>query len=369
MKPETQMTYTVQEIADALGAKAVGDVSLTVTRASEPATASPDAIALAMNKSFAEKLKDGHACVAMLADGADFTDYGLKAAIYVARPRYAMSGLTQFLDRGPAVEPGIHPSAIIDPTAEIGADAAIGPLVVIARGCKIGEGAQIASHCSIGADTVIGDQALIHEGVRIGARIRIGHRFICQPGAVIGGDGFSFVTPEPGAVEAVRSTLGDTKGQKQQAYARIHSLGSVVIEDDVEVGANSCIDRGTIADTFIGRGSKLDNLVQIGHNVRLGEDCLLCGMAGIAGSAVIGNRAVFGGQSACSDHLTIGDDFIAALGTVVRTNQPAGKIMLGNPAMEMSASIEAYKASRRLPRLFRDVAELKKMLPNRGAND
>ena len=195
------MTYTVQEIADALGAKAVGDVSLSVTHASEPATATPDAIALAMDKAFAEQLSDGTARVAMLAEGADFTDYGLKAAIYVVRPRYAMSGLTQFLDRSPMVEPGIHPSAVIDPSAQIGADASIGPFVVIGRGCKIGAGARIASHCSIGADAMIGDHALIHEGVRIGARVRIGHRFICQPGAVIGGDGFSFVTPEPGAAE------------------------------------------------------------------------------------------------------------------------------------------------------------------------
>ena len=209
-----------------------------------------------------------------------------------------------------------------------------------------------AAQASIGAGAVIGADALILEGVRIGHDVRIGDRFIAQPNAVIGGDGFSFVTPEPGAVEAVRRSLGDTGGATQSAYARIHSLGAVAIGDDVEVGANACIDRGTVADTVIGRGTKIDNLVQVGHNVRVGEDCLLCGQTGIAGSTRLGNRVVLGGQVGVTDHLTIGDDVIAGAGTLLRTNQAKGRVMLGNPAMPMAASVESYKALRRLPRLL-----------------
>ena len=142
--------------------------------------------------------------------------------------------------------------------------------------------------------------------MRIGARVRIGDRFIAQPGAVIGADGFSFVTPDARASSRRRARPARSPPREQQAYVRINSLGAVVIGDDVEVGANSCIDRGTIADTAIGDGTKIDNLVQIGHNVKIGRTCLLCGQAGVGGSTVIGDRVVLGGRAAVADHLTIG---------------------------------------------------------------
>ncbi len=169
--------------------------------------------------------------------------------------------------------------------------------MTIGAGTEIGPGARIASHVSIAEGCRIGADALILQGARIGPRVTIGARFICQPGAVIGGDGFSFVTPEKSGVEAVRETLGSRESAAAQSWTRIHSLGSVRIGDDVEVGANACIDRGTIRDTEVGSGSKLDNLVHLGHNVIVGRDCLLCGQVGIAGSARIGDRVVLGGNA------------------------------------------------------------------------
>ncbi len=156
---------------------------------------------------------------------------------------------------------------------------------------------------------MIGADALLLSGVRIGARVRIGDRFIAQPGAVLGGDGFSFVTPTPGVVEEARET-GAISSVEQADYVRINSLGSIGIGDDVEIGANSCIDRGTIADTMVGDGTKIDNLVQIGHNVRIGHTCLICGQAGVAGSTVIGDRVVLGGKAAVADHLRIGSNVV-----------------------------------------------------------
>ena len=347
------MSYTISQIATALGARFEGDGALSITHVAEPETAASDALAVAMNPKYGEGLAQGSAQAAMLWDGADWQALGLKAAIFAARPRYALSGLTQLLDAGPDIAPGIHPSAVIDDSAEIGAGAAIGPLVVIGRGVRIGPNARIASHVSIAHSTSIGSDVLLSSGVRIGHNVTIGDRFIAQPGAVIGADGFSFVTPEKSAVENARKSLGDAGGAAKQSWTRIHSLGGVVIGDDVEFGANSAIDQGTIRATQVGNGSKIDNLVQIGHNVQIGTDCLLCGLVGIAGSVKVGNRVVLGGQCGVSDNIFIGDDVIAGGGSKMFTNVPAGRVVLGYPAVKMETHVDIQKALRRLPRFMK----------------
>ncbi len=352
------MGHRVGDIAQALGAEAAGDLDLIIERAAEPGTAGPQDLALAMDARYAGGLAQGQAQVAVLWPGADWQGLGLRAAIFAPRARLAMAGLTRLLDPGLAISPGIHGMSVIDPTAQIGAGAAIGPFVQIGARAQIGPGAQIASHVSIGDDARIGADAVILQGVHIGARVTIGARFICQPGVVIGGDGFSFVTPEKGGIEEVRETLGQRGAIVPQVWLRIHALGAVTIGDDVEIGANSCVDRGTIRDTRIGRGTKLDNLVQVGHNVQLGEDCLLCGQVGVAGSTVVGNRVVLGGKAGVADNLTVGDDVIAGAGTIILSNVPGGRVLLGYPAVKMDAQIEMHKALRRLPRLVARVAAL-----------
>ncbi|MFV2052877.1 UDP-3-O-(3-hydroxymyristoyl)glucosamine N-acyltransferase [Aliiroseovarius sp. YM-037] len=363
------MGFTIAEIAAALGAEAVGAVETSVTHASEPGEASADALALAMDPKYAETLGQGKARVAILWKGADWQALGLRAAVLVERPRYAMSGLTKLMDPGPEIAPGIHSTAIIDPAADIGEGAAIGPFVVIGRGVRIGPGARIASHVTVGEAAQIGQGALIHSGAHIGAHVVIGDRFIAQPGAVVGSDGFSFVTPEKSGVEKARETLGDQGEITGQSWTRIHSLGAVEIGDDVEVGANVTIDRGTIRPTRIGRGSKLDNQVHIGHNVEVGEDCLLCGQVGIAGSAKIGNRVVLGGQCGVSDNIFVGDDVVAGGATKIFTNAPSGRVLLGSPAVKMDSHVEIQKSLRRLPRMMKQFAELQKAVSKRGQKD
>jgi UDP-3-O-[3-hydroxymyristoyl] glucosamine N-acyltransferase len=356
------MGHTIRDIAAALGARAEGDLDLVIFSASEPATAGPDALALAMDPKYADGLAQGAARAAILWPGADWRGLGLVAALWVSRPRIALASLSQLLDPGPDLAPGLHPLSDIHPSAQIGEGARIGPFVTIGADCVIGPGARIASHVSIAEAARIGSDALILQGVRIGARVTIGDRFICQPGAVIGGDGFSFVTPEKSGVEEIRETLGVRNTQHPQGWTRIHSLGSVVIGDDVELGANVCIDRGTIRDTEIGSGTKLDNLVHIGHNVTVGRDCLLCGQVGIAGSARIGDRVVLAGQCGVNDNIFVGDDVIAGGATKIFTNAPAGRVLLGYPAVKMSTHIEMQKALRRLPRLAATVAALQKAI-------
>jgi UDP-3-O-[3-hydroxymyristoyl] glucosamine N-acyltransferase len=342
---------TVAALAAALGAEAHGDTDLEIGGAAEPAAAGPDEIALAMQPAFADDLGKGAARAAILWPGADWKELGLAAAILAPRARYVLAGIGRTFERPPEIAPGIHPTAVIDPSATLGEGAAVGAFVLIGARARIGAGARILNHASIAEDAVVGDDALVLAGVRIGARVRIGHRFIAQPGAVLGGDGFSFVTPEPGIVEEARAT-GAITAREQQAYVRINSLGAVVVGDDVEVGANSCIDRGTIADTVIGDGTKIDNLVQLGHNVKVGRTCLICGCVAVGGSTVIGDRVVLGGKAAIADHLTIGANSVITGNSGVASNVPPGRIMMGYPAVRMDQNVEIYKALRRLPRLM-----------------
>lgn len=352
--------HTVRQIAEALGAEAAGDLDLNIEGAAEPGDAGPRDLAMAMSPKYAESLSGGQAQAALLWAGADWQAMGLKAAIFAERPRMAMGGVTVALDKGQGFSQGIHPSAVIDPTAELGDNVSVGPLSIVAAGATIGAGSVIGPHCYIGADVQIGEGANLREMVSIGARARIGDRFRAQPGARVGADGFSYVTPEVSGVENVRKTLGDQGDAKAQGWLRIHSLGAVIIGDDVEIGANCTIDNGTIRDTEIGSGTKLDNQVHIGHNCRIGRDCLLCGQAGLAGSVDIGDNVVMGGQTGAGDNISIGKGAILGGATKAISNVPAGRVMMGYPAVKMETHTEMYKAQRRLPRILKDIEALKK---------
>lgn len=357
--------FSVRDIAAALGAEALGAADLLVSGVAEPALAGPADLALAMRPEYAAGLAKGHARAAVIGADMDWRALGLEAAIIAPRPRYAMAGVTAAMDAGPDIAAGVHSTAVIDESAVIGKGAAIGPFVVIGAGARVGARARIASHCSIGSGAVIGDDALLHEGVRICHHVQIGDRFIAQPGAVLGGDGFSFVTPQKSQVEAARESLGTApEAVTEQSWVRIHSLGSLIIGDDVEVGSNTAIDRGTIANSEIGDGTKIDNLVHVGHNCRIGRDCLICGQTGFAGSVDMGDRVVLGGKCGVSDNITIGSDVVAAGASKLFTNVPSGRMVMGHPAVKMDTHVEMYKALRRLPRTTRAVTELQKAVSN-----
>lgn len=352
--------FTIAQLAEAIGAQVLGDASVRILRAAEPKDAGPDDLALAMQPKYADGLSMGRARAALLWENADWQALGLQAAIIPERARYAMSGLTKMLDPGQGFQKGVHASAIVDPTAKLGENVSIGPFTVIGAGASIGTGGVIGPQCFIGQDASLGPHAYLRDHVTIGARVRIGARFIANPGARVGGDGFSFVTPEKSDVEKARESLGDREDSKAQSWTRIHSLGAVTVGDDVEIGSNSNIDYGTIRDTVIGNGTKLDSLVHVGHNCVIGNDCLLCGLVGLAGSVQVGNNVVLGGQVGVSDNIFIGDGVIAGGGSKILSNVPAGRAVLGFPATKMDQQIQSYKSQRRLPRLIEDVSALKK---------
>ena len=237
--------------------------------------------------------------------------------------------------------------------------------MAIGPGARIGARARIGPHALIDAGASLGEDAQVGPGVRIMARVTLGDRCIVQPNAVIGGDGFSFVTPEKSGVERARETLGDQGEIRAQSWTRIHSLGGVEIGDDVEIGACTCIDAGTIRPTRIGSGTKIDNMVQIAHNVSVGRDCLFAGQSGIAGSTRVGDRVVFGGQVGIADNLFVGDDVICGGATKVLSNVPAGRVMMGYPGQKMESFIEGSRNVRRLGRLMAQVAALQKAVSKR----
>lgn len=345
------MPHILKDLAAALGGEILGDGSLTVDRLAEPLEARAGDLALAVAPKFAGQLRQSKARAAVVWEGADLSDLGLDGAIVAQRGRLAMAGLTQAMDDEPAFagEPVIHPSAIIDPSAQIGEGAQIGPLVVIQAGVQIGPRARIATHTSIGPETTIGAGATIHSGVRIGARVRIGDRFVAQMGAIIGGDGFSFTTQSPSNVErAIRSRPGTTLDPMDGKWHRIHSLGGVEIGDDVEIGSGTTVDAGTVRATRIGNGTKIDNLVQVAHNVVLGEDCLLCSQAGVAGSSVLGDRVILGGKAGVGDNITVGRDVVAGAATIILSSVPDGVFVSGQPALPTHEYRAGLKALRKL---------------------
>ncbi|MGE4219627.1 MAG: UDP-3-O-(3-hydroxymyristoyl)glucosamine N-acyltransferase [Alphaproteobacteria bacterium] len=350
----------LSDIATALGAKLAGDGDADARRVVHPSEAREATdLALAMERETLALLAGSPAGVAVVAEGSVPPEgAALRGWIEVARPRYAMAGLLELFARPVRTVPGVHPSAVVEPSAMLGRDVSIGPFVYIGANAVVGDGSAILSHTTVGTDARIGRDCLVHPGVRIGERVVLGDRVIVHQNASLGADGFSFVTPERGSVEQAR-TSGVIK-TTNTVLTRINSIGSVAIGDDVEIGACTAIDRGTVSDTRIGRGTKIDDLVMIGHNVVVGENCMLCGQVGIAGSAKIGNRVVLAGQVGVADHVSIGDDSVVGGGSGVGQNVPPKSVVIGYPALPRAEKIEEYMYLKRLRTMHEDIRALKR---------
>ncbi|MEM6972587.1 MAG: UDP-3-O-(3-hydroxymyristoyl)glucosamine N-acyltransferase [Pseudomonadota bacterium] len=356
------MSHAIADIAAATGLEAEGDTSMCVTGATEPGVATANDLALAMDPKYAKTLDAGGARAAVLWPGADWRAMGLAAALFAPRARVALSSITRHFEPALDQDPGIHPTAVVDPTAIIGADVWIGPHAVVRPGARLGDGLRIGAHVSIGRDAVIGPGGIIGAGVRIAHGSRLGARVRIQANAVIGGDGFSYVTPERGAVEAAKEDGRVSEDTRNTGFLRIASIGAVVLGDDVEVGAGACIDRGTVRDTVVGQGTKIDNLVMIGHNGRIGQTCLICGHVGIAGSVTIGDRCVLGGKVGIADNVNIGSDVVLAGGSMVGGNIRGGQVMMGAPAAPRDEMTKVFLNLRRLPRMAEQLREVRAKL-------
>jgi UDP-3-O-[3-hydroxymyristoyl] glucosamine N-acyltransferase len=240
----------------------------------------------------------------------------------------------------------------------IGEGASIGPLVVLGSRASVGARSVILSQATLAAGATLGADCLVYPGVRIGWGCRVGDRAVLHHNAAIGADGFSFVPTRPGALEAAHGPVGAARTDlERNELLKIHALSIVEVGDDVEVGALTSIDRGTLKPTRIGAGTKIDDLVMIGHNVEIGTDCLLCGQVGLAGGVIIGDGAVLGGRVGVADHLKIGAWAVVGGAACVGTNIPAGGVYAGYPAVPRAEAMENLKLMRRLRRLVARMAE------------
>jgi UDP-3-O-[3-hydroxymyristoyl] glucosamine N-acyltransferase len=347
------MPMILRDIAAALSAPVEGDGNIEIAGIADPAHASGSDLALAMTRESVPALAHTKARAVVVALNVAASVDRFDAVIKVERPRQALAMLTRLFERPVHRGSGIHPSAVIAPDAQVDDGASIGPLSVIGPRTRIGAGTAILAHVTVGADAVIGRDCLIHPGARIGDRVVIGDRVILQHNVSLGADGFSYAAPAPGERSA---------GDEMSTLARINSLGTVILGDDVEVGANSAIDRATLAATRIGRNTKIDNLVQIGHNAEIGENCLICGMTGISGSVLIGDRVVLAGGVGVADHVTIQSDAMIAAGSGVVSDVPAKGEMFGYPAVPRKRAFEQIKYLARARALFTEFGELKKRI-------
>jgi UDP-3-O-[3-hydroxymyristoyl] glucosamine N-acyltransferase len=343
----------LKEIARALSATVAGDETLEIDRITHPADAvgSRD-LAVALAAEAIDHLGNSRAKAALVEEAAVIDVPDLTLIKVAGQERMILATLTGLFDPGPAVSEGIHANADIAEDAEIGVGTRVGPLTAVGPRTRIGGRGVIAANVTVGADVTIGEGCLIHPGVVIGDRTVIGDCVIIQANTVIGSDGFGFIP--------VRNPDGSPGAEGRPK--RIHSLGRVVIGDDVEIGAGTTIDRATLRETRIGSGTKIDNQVQIAHNATIGQSCLICGMAGIAGSVVIGDRAIVAAGAAIADHLTIGENATVTAGAAVAANVAPGGIVSGQPAAPHDVTVERYLNVGRLRTLLPKVENLRKQV-------
>jgi UDP-3-O-[3-hydroxymyristoyl] glucosamine N-acyltransferase len=330
----------LKELADMLGAELTGPAEVDIRGAAGIHEAREGQITFIAGRKELKDLELSHASAAIVP--LDTPELPLPL-LRLKNPRLAFARTLELFYVKPYQASGISEKAAIGANVVIGADPSIHPFAVLADEVKIGDRVTVHPGASIGRGSVVDDDAVIHANVSIGEDVRIGKRVIIYPGAVVGRDGFGFVTD----------------GGR---HHKIPQVGGVIIEDDVEIGANSTIDRATLGNTVVKQGTKIDNLVQIAHNVTVGEHCLFIAQVGIAGSCTIGNWVVLGGQVGVADHITIGDRVMASSQSgIIKDIEPA-KVVGGTYSMPQREWLKVQAVLPKLPELKKLVTELEKQI-------
>jgi UDP-3-O-[3-hydroxymyristoyl] glucosamine N-acyltransferase len=343
---------TAREIADIVGATLSGNPGEKVTGVAGIREAQPGDLTFVGSPKYLSAVKTTRASVIIVARNAVVESD--RTLLRVDDPVAAFSRVVQQIVPPPLrVPPGIDKLASIAPSAKLGRDVAVQPFAVIEAGVVIGDRTVIGAGCTIGAESRLGSDCVLYPRVTLRERTVVGDRAIFHSGVVLGADGFGY--------EMVNGK-----------HEKIPQLGGIEIGDDVEIGANTTIDRARFGKTRIGRGTKIDNLVQIGHNCVIGEHCIICGLVGMAGSTILGNYVTVAGQVGIAGHLTIGDKSIIMAQAGVTKDVPAGSFMLGAPAVSHTQFKRSNAAFQRLPQmaakfreLERQIAELRERLDSR----
>ncbi len=330
--------YRLSEIAHLLQVPFKGDGDVWIDGVGPLEAAGPTHLTFLANPKYKAKLQGSRAAVVIVDPSLE--DIG-RPVLVSQNPYWTMAKAAQLFYVPPALDPGIHPSALVSPEASVDPEAAIGPWVHVGPGSCIGPGTRLYGHVYVGANVIIGQQCLIYPHVTILDGCRLGNRIIVHSGTVIGSDGFGFAQDAEG-----RST-------------KIPQMGIVQIDDDVEIGANCAVDRATFGRTWIQEGVKIDNLVQIAHNVTIGRHSIIVAQVGIAGSVTLGNHVVLGGQAGIAGHLTVGDRVRIGAKSAISHSVEPGQDLLGIPAMPHQQWLRHYAAWLRLPRWQQELASLK----------
>ncbi|TDD97054.1 UDP-3-O-(3-hydroxymyristoyl)glucosamine N-acyltransferase [Flavobacterium cellulosilyticum] len=324
-------TYSILEINDVLNGTIVGDSSIKISAPEQLELAKITEISFIGNKKYEKYWGNSNACAAVVNEDISIQPGKNKAFIKVKNADLAMSQVLElFSPPTPFFSTKIHPSAIIDKTAVIGKESKIGAGSYIGPNVQIGENVTIYPNVTILDECTIGKNSIIWSGAVIRERCHIGNNCIIHPNATIGADGFGFrPCPERGLV-------------------KIPQIGNVILGNGVEIGANSCIDRGKFSSTILGDGCKIDNLIQIGHNSKLGKFCIMAGQSGLAGSVTLGNGVLIGGSASITDHVTIGDGATIGGGSGVTKDVPAKSTLLGYPAIDARDTLRQWAILKRL---------------------
>jgi UDP-3-O-[3-hydroxymyristoyl] glucosamine N-acyltransferase len=334
------MTLTTAEIARLLAGEILGDASATLTGFANADDAKPGDLTFAETGEFFTAAENSAATAIIAGKNASSTK---KIVIRVDNPRIAFAKALAVFFPEPKFAPGIHPSAVIAASAQVDPTAHIGPHCTVGERVKIGANAVLQSGNFIGDDSALGDETNLFPNVTVYSRSQIGRRVRIHAGTVIGSDGFGYVFDSG-------------------FHRKVPQVGNVVIGDDVEIGSNSSVDRAALGSTVIGKGTKIDNLVQVAHNVEIGEHCILCAQVGIAGSAKVGSYVVMAGQVGIAGHLKIGNRVTVGSKAGVMHNIPDGEQWLGAPAQPDKQAKRIMIAMQRLPDLFKKIAAWEKKL-------
>jgi UDP-3-O-[3-hydroxymyristoyl] glucosamine N-acyltransferase len=333
----------LRELAACLGCTVRGDGAVEVSRVRGIDDAGPGDLTFVSNPRYVPRLATTRASAVIVTPELETSLPSLLAA----NPYLTFARAVAILHPQPCPPAGIHPTAVVDPTAELGEGVHVGALAVIGSRVRVGARTVIYPHVVLYSEVQVGEDCLLHSGVQVREGCRLGRRVIVQNGAVIGADGFGFAKDDEGR------------------YLKIPQIGAVVVDDDVEIGALTAVDRASLGQTRIGQGTKIDNLVQIGHSVTIGRDSVLAGQVGIAGSTKVGDRVTLAGQVGVVGHITIGDGAIATAQTGIPGSVEPGAVISGSPAIENRAWLKSMAVFARLPELQKRVRALERLLEER----